>query len=273
MTDKRPILIASHPRSGTHLMLDLMRRQFPDTRSWRLWGKPLDHLYLNIERTTSDHRHFGKALTARVLERPRRALIKTHYLADFSASWVEEETGPLPAPVKEAVKNASKIYVHRDPRDVMVSYMQFLSGFRPDIAAMDLMGFMKAPHWAGRTDMLGWWVEHVRSWQDMDGVLMVSYRDLIKAPQATVKMIATHTDCKPLMQTPILPPKVTSISRTRADRLLKLAPSSTAIIADKDKFPPYDWKKTMTNSDHEWLESRAKSIMTTLGYPSFALEN
>ncbi len=41
----KPILIASHPRSGTHLTIDLLRKQFLECQSSKRLGEPLDKIY------------------------------------------------------------------------------------------------------------------------------------------------------------------------------------------------------------------------------------
>mgnify|MGYP006308750097 FL=1 len=73
-----PVLVASHPRSGTHLVMDLMRRQFPSLSNWRCFGLPLDRLYLNLERLGATERRIDPGLAARIVNRPRRALMKIH---------------------------------------------------------------------------------------------------------------------------------------------------------------------------------------------------
>ena len=38
----RPVVVASHPRSGTHLMIDVIRRHFKPCRGWKWPGRPLN---------------------------------------------------------------------------------------------------------------------------------------------------------------------------------------------------------------------------------------
>ena len=45
----KPVVVASHPRSGTHLTLDLLRKQFPACASYKLPAQPLDRLYFALE--------------------------------------------------------------------------------------------------------------------------------------------------------------------------------------------------------------------------------
>ncbi len=266
MPELQPILIASHPRSGTHLVLDLIRRQFKETRGRRLFGKPLDHLYLNLERLTSDNRPFTDAMAQKVLSKCSRPLMKTHYLADFSQTWVEEETGRLAAKWRRIADEAAVVYVHRDPREVMVSYKQFLSSTHPDVAAISLGDFLSRPHWTGTDTMLSWWVRHVEGWLSRPNILMLAYHNVVKRPEETLEAIANHTCLTPLMRKPLLPPKVTSVTRTRLDRLTSLAPASTAIIADRKRFPSVPWSKLADQQAEATLAAMAFETMARLGY-------
>ena len=272
MSKPTGILIASHPRSGTHLLIDVIRRQFPATRSWRWWGQPLDYLYFNIERSTSANRHFDQGFRKKILDRPDIPLMKTHYLADWSSTWVEGETAPLPDDVIEAVNTAAVLYIHRDPREVMVSYKQFLSAIRPDVAAMDLMAFMASDHWSGG-DMIGWWQKHVEGWLGRPGVTALSYRDLIKSPKETIERIGDVLGEAPHWRDPMLPAKVSTVSQTRRDRLFSLSPDSTGIVADRGRFPTRPWREVMSQDDHEWLEQRVGGLMQQLGYPLMAAQS
>src|SRR4051794_28399866 len=48
----RPIVVVSHPRSGTHLMMDALRLNFRECRAWKRPGEPLERLYLNLDSLT-----------------------------------------------------------------------------------------------------------------------------------------------------------------------------------------------------------------------------
>ncbi|KLI63712.1 sulfotransferase domain-containing protein [Aurantiacibacter marinus] len=264
--NSKPIMVASHPRSGTHLVLDTLRRQFPTARSQRMFGRPLDHLYLNIERLTSEFRPFSDELAGKILSAVPNPLMKTHYLADLSETWVAEETGKLAGKWREAVAGAHVLYVHRDPREVMVSYKQFLSPDHADVADITLGAFLRRPHWNGRDTMLEWWVRHVESWLAVPGIMPFGFRELTSDPHATLAAIGAHIGRTPDMREPFLPKKPSSINRQRLNRLLSLAPSSTAIIADAKRFPAPNWHVASTDDDVSYLQQIAGPLMERLGY-------
>ena len=47
--DKQPIVVSSHPRSGTHLCIDLLRRQYKACNIPKTLDRGLDDLYFSIE--------------------------------------------------------------------------------------------------------------------------------------------------------------------------------------------------------------------------------
>ena len=261
-----PILIASHPRSGTHLVLDLVRRQFRSTWSWRWWGLPLDHLYLNLERLESKHRPFSEKLAREIVNRPSRALMKTHFEAGFSESWVPEESVPPNESWLALIARAKIIYVVRHPLDVMASYHQFLAGFDPAIRAMSFQDFIRSSHWSGKIDRLGWWAEHVASWEACPNAKILRYEDIVSHTYAILSNLGAWLQEGPRYHRPYLPPKVTSITRTRIDRLLRLSPSSTAIVADRARFPSVNWQHALSTADRQWVTERIGSVLTRYGY-------
>src|SRR3954454_20906472 len=123
-TRRRPIVVASHPRSGTHLLIDSLRLNFPECRAWKRLGENLHRLYLNLDELD----RLTPAEAIAVASRCRRPVLKTHALADFSAASLI----PGPCPCDPALvawlraNAASFLYVYRDPREVMKSLHAFV---------------------------------------------------------------------------------------------------------------------------------------------------
>ncbi|MEO1292572.1 MAG: sulfotransferase domain-containing protein [Pseudomonadota bacterium] len=261
-----PVLIASHPRSGTHLLIDTLRRQFALVDCRKPWGVASDHLYVNVERTTSPRRPFDQPTVERILSRSTRALVKTHYTADFGETWSRDETAPLPEFARALVTRCLKIYVHRDPRDVMVSYLQMLASIDDAYRGLSLRAFMESPHWSGETSRLGWWCAHTEQWLARDDVTAIGFADLTRRTRETIETLGTHLGEPPLWAEPLLPPKVETVQGARWHRLFFRSPASTAIVADAERFPAEDWRTALTADDHSWLEAQAGSLMDRLGY-------
>jgi len=262
----RPVLVASHPRSGTHLVMDLFRRQFRSLDTWRLWGLPLDYLYLNLERLGAENRRFPEARAKSIVNRPRRALVKTHIQADFEAGWAADETVPPSQPWLEFVSQAHAIYVVRHPMDVMASYHQFLSGIDEKVGKLDFMSFLRSAHWDGTSTRLEWWDRHLGGWEVRKDVTVLRYEDVVGRTSETLTRVSDRLGELPAGRHPLLPPKVISIGRARVDRLLRLSPESTAIVADRNRFPAHDWRRALKNTDVSWIEERIGDTLTRFGY-------
>lgn len=124
----KPIVIASHRRSGTHLAIDLFRRQFRECRSWKFPGEPNDRLYVNLNAVLD--RKVPVSVACKILRRTAKPLLKTHRMpssnnSDTPQSFTQTELSRL-------FENTDIIYVYRDGRDVMTSYHQYRKGFDPE---------------------------------------------------------------------------------------------------------------------------------------------
>jgi hypothetical protein len=192
--------------------------------------------------------------------------MKTHYLADFSETWTSNETGSLPLRWREYIDKAVILYIHRDPRDLMVSYKQFLSGIQPGVAEMTLFEFMQSPHWTGEGDRLEWWKRHVAGWLAKPGVVSVAQRNLLKHTEREVARLAAELKESPNYRQPLLPAKRSTIMRTRMDRMLRLAPESTAILADAKRYPAEPWRSSLSLGEQQYVLDRLGSTMALLGY-------
>ncbi|MEP5151425.1 sulfotransferase domain-containing protein [Planktotalea sp.] len=262
----KPVLVASHPRSGTHVVMDLIRRQFPSTRNWRCFGLPLDHLYLNLERLGAEQRRFDEQTAKRIVNRPKRALLKTHFTADFQSGWAQDECTPPQGHWRSLGQAAKVIYVVRHPMDVMVSYHQFLSAIDASVVEMDLMRFLHSPHWDKSVDRLGWWQSHVSGWATREDVTVLRYEDVVHQTEQTLETLSTSLDDAGRRRKPLLPPKVTTLRNARLNRLLSVSPQSTAIIADRSRFPAIDWRDALTPADIDELQTRLNEELGHYGY-------
>lgn len=265
-TDKRPILVASHPRSGTHLVIDTLRRQFPQTRAWRPWGMPTDHLYFNLERATSERRPFGDQNAQKIAARASRPILKTHYLADYSQTWREDETGPMPAFSRDLIASAQTIYVLRHPVATLRSYHRFLAGIDPLYGRMDFVAFLRSPHWGGETDVIGWWARHVSGWIAREDVLLVKYEDLTHDPSGTLGRFELFLGAAPSGVLPILPPHRKSRMSVQIERILSLAPRSTAIVAPRYGALSAAAKEPLPARDIDWIGTRIGDVADEIGY-------
>ena len=130
----RPIVIFSHPRSGTHLTLDFFRRQFEECRTWKRRGEKMNRLYLSLEAVGSTWRagRMSREQASSLLRRVKRPLIKTHWAFGAGGVAPDQERGSPPTDFADWLRRvASWVYVIRDGRSVMCSYQLFRACFDP----------------------------------------------------------------------------------------------------------------------------------------------
>ncbi len=194
-----PIIVASHRRSGTHLTLDLLRRNFPACRPRMLPLENPHNAYFNIDRfepTTTMPCTRAEAL--RLLSKARRPSVKTHAEPGFA------DVPPEHAPFVRALVERSKIlYVHRDGKKVMCSMWTWRRAFDP-AARVPFAEFIRQTDGRGRSRPRVW-AEHVAAWRATDGVLSIDFDRIIKDTSALLDEIGAFIGEKPEIADPPLP--------------------------------------------------------------------
>lgn len=250
--------MASHPRSGTHLLIDFFRRQFADCAAWKYPLERLDRLYLSLD-ALSDPRHApGDRKALSILRRCRRPLLKTHALPDFSLFPFESHTAPLPRSLVESLRTrASFFYIFRDGRKVLCSY-HALTGGNTTIGQ-----FMRQE--ISGVNRVQAWVDHVSRWMDVDGVTPVKMESLIREAGRVLDKLEKVLGQPSLRNEPLLPPRATSVWASRRDRLLARCPSSTAILP-KRRVETSDWRNAFTADDRKFFFDHGGEMLSKLGY-------
>lgn len=195
----KPVLIASHRRSGTHLSLDLIRRNFPACQPRMLPLENPHHSYLNLDRFEPGHKvPCDKREALRLLSKAHRPMLKTHAEPGF------QNIDPAHAAlVKDIVDRSHVIYVSRDGKRVMCSMWTWRRVFDP-AARVPFDEFIRQTDDQGRSRVRVW-AEHVAAWRKVPGVLMVDFERIIKDTPALLKEIAEFLAEKPEPQSPPLP--------------------------------------------------------------------
>ena len=257
--DVRPIVVASHPRSGTHLLIDTLRRQFEACRSWKWPGERLDRLYCNIDELPGDGL-LDESTARRILRRTDRPLVKTHAWPGYQDGFLDTHRGGLDrAWVDWLDETATIFYVYRDGRDVLCSYQLFRRSFDPD-ARGPIGEFLRGTE--GDTNRVRRWADHVRAWRDRPDVHLVQFEALLDDPVPILQDIGETIGEPPRMKEPLLPQPFESIWESRWARLFAMRPESTAIINGESQ----DWKETFTADDRAFFQEEAGELLIELGY-------
>lgn len=212
---KHGILLLSHPRSGTHLSIDLLRKNFPNLRSRKPIFAPMSALYVSLDAvlSCSENTVPNRRVAVGLLQNAF-PIIKTHWIEeDFSnlrqrnrdvANWIE--------------KKCKRIYVIRHPLKTLASHLQFETSIGVDTTNVD--------EWL--LDRGSYWFEHVEKWTENPDTLVIRFEDIIQDTFGTLDQLAHHIEQQRIVSNHPLPAQVKGLWRHRFSRL-RLSPESTEI--------------------------------------------
>lgn len=249
----KPILIASHPRSGTHLTIDLLRKQFPECMSWKKRGEPNSKLYFALE-SIDDSNCFSEKMLQDILSRSKRPLIKTHYYPNLN------KLARIQPEIKNWIKEEADIfYIVRDGRDVICSFYSFMQTFNPE-AHCSLSQFIRNQNQSNNP--VKGWANHVKQWIAEPNVNILRFEDIVNYPYETIAKISSLLSLNPLYLEPLLPKSFKNIWESRWARLMRKKPESTAILSPNS----LNWKRSFNQEDRQFFHEQAGDVLIKFGY-------
>ena len=255
----KPIIVASHPRSGTHLTIDLLRKQFPACTSYKLPMQPLDRLYLGLEALSAPPaKSISEAQALKILKKSQRPIIKTHASASLShlsknkqhwQQWLAQE--------------ATMLYIVRDGRSVLCSLHLFMQSYDPTTRC-SLSDFLRQT--VNGKSRVKRWAHHVEQWSAYPNVHLIKFEDIFKQPRATVAKLSRILELEANYTEPFLPRPISSLWHGRWIRLTATKPESTAIIGYYKGQKPAKWKAAFNQADHDFFNAEAGNLIRRLGH-------
>ncbi len=216
----RPIVVASHMRSGTHLMIDLLRRQFADCRSWKWPGERNGMLYLPLDVLTQPVEGWSETRVLKVLHRARSPILKTHWtLPDLSnlrvhqpefADWIESD--------------GTFVHIVRNPFHVLASQWAW------DCSVGKIPQGQTRPTLQWIETAIASWVHHYGIWSQRENTTVFRYEDIISDPRGAVARLYALLGENAVMRQPLLPGKLRGPWHSRWSRIAGIRPDSTEII-------------------------------------------
>jgi hypothetical protein len=180
------VVVVSHMRSGTHLTLDLLRRNVPE----------LAPRYRNLDQLAPTHgRPIALAdFVARFAADRGLPILKTHCTPGLEEFAVDSE---VHAYVEEVIARSRLVYVLRDGRDVLVSLYHFTQSFDLDVARQSFSEFLRGEDRYFRhckelrgLDRVSAWRRHGELWLAHPQVVAVRYAELLREPARAVPRLA-----------------------------------------------------------------------------------
>lgn len=238
---KFPLVVATHMRSGTHLTIDLIRRQFRGFGGWKFPLERNDTVYLAVDSLRACCRSgpWSDKKIEKVLKRSEHVVGKLHWTTpDFS-----EVIQTQPA-VGEWLRDEAKIiYVVRNPKAVVQSLWNW------ELAVKGIRASNGPPlDWLReRFDV---WAQHVKVWTSRNGVLILRFEDLIRTPSSCIARIESFLRVEAFRFDPLLPSRSKGRWHSRFNRIFARTPLSTQIMTTK-KSTRFQWDKERTDLAQE----------------------
>ena len=253
------IFVASFPRSGTHLTIDLLRKQFKEcqVKLSILESRHRSYLTLgHLSRRNPNYISQAKALA--ILGRVEVPIIKTHETPGFREIGKENEYF-----VQQLSQKAIFFYVVRDVREVLTSLHCGLQSNSLE-ARCSFSKFIRQERegqsWPKR------WANHVQMWTSQPFVELVKYEEIIRNPAQTIEDWGKLLELEPKFEKPLLPSKCSPKNRWQ-DYWFRFTGKieSTAI----DSFFSHhksSWKTLLDYQDRCFLHQEAGNVLIDLGY-------
>jgi hypothetical protein len=257
----RPLIVASHRRSGTHMTIDFLRKQFPKTRVKKLPMKAMDRLYLNLDAVVDElhPRSVTRKEARNILLRAPHPIIKTHQ------DYIQFRNG-LKCDKLNAVidSNTPVIYVVRDFRNLVCSLQAYQKGF-DESAFVPLGEYILQADGRGRT-RIDQWKDHVESWMKCKYALFIRYEDVLMKPDQELGRIEDYLKIKADMHKPYIPPPWRNVWACRIIGRLLPSPRASTIMGRSGGVAPFKWKDSLPVDYREMVYSQLGGLLDQLGY-------
>ena len=242
-----PIVVISHPRSGTHLTIDLLRKQFLECSSYKFPFESQQHLYLAIEGFLDQNKRtrVNEKRAYNIVRRSVRPIIKLH---TYSWDILHEK---FPVWMKWIDDRGQIIYVYRDVKSVLTSFYSYAKTFGPEAKA-PISEFIRQS-FCGRKNRPAYWQEMQDLWNKKKEILRLDFDIIINETESELTKIGRYLNLNPTMKQPLLPKKVLSLTNYRLHRLFSFRPESTAILGVYNK-DSLRWQSVFNENDLHFIE-------------------
>lgn len=210
----QPVLVVTFMRSGTHLTMDLLRKQFP-IGGYKFPGEPLDALYLPLDTVVMPDED-AQAKVFSKLHRFKRPLFKSHYLSP-DLQELEADYSPFR---DWLLREGTLVYVIRHPAKVLASLYEFEKGYQK-VDDTDSWALERARAWTRHVEQ--WTRSPVRS-------KVLRFEDILRGTEETLRSLESFLHMECAFREPLLPKRLHTKWRGRLLRMFAFTSESTEIL-------------------------------------------
>ena len=256
----QPVVVNSHPRSGTHLCIDFLRRQYDQCTIKKTWNKDTDDLYFSIEGLLDASANVKSVARKglRVLKSCEAPIVKYHCYSEGTLNVKFPEW-------MDYLSQSKSIYIYRNIYEVLCSTYIYMQTFENPGKGVSLSEFIRQP-FSGAPDRVSFWVNEVNHQRFQKKTLMLSYEDIIYKTEVVLDQLDAYLGFESKRRLPLLPPKTYNIWNMRWQRLFSSYPNNTAILASYNGITKLYPDKAFSKDDLNFINGFAESTLLDLGY-------
>jgi hypothetical protein len=211
-----PVIVFTFGRSGTHMIIDLIRRQFPDFCSWKYPFELNSAVFTSLDSLVRPGMSLGEM---RRLRRAARPILMTH-------SWSEMRDrleAAHPALAHWIAERSRVVHVVRDPKAAITSAWPIHNEHarRSGVVMASAQAYVgaSAARWAADLEAM----KHTPH-------LQLRYEDIRSHPAGAVKRLSEWIGSTPRWRTPIMARPHPSTAHARVARIFSIRPDSCAAV-------------------------------------------
>ncbi|RZO53485.1 MAG: hypothetical protein EVA77_07025 [Phycisphaeraceae bacterium] len=260
-----PIVVGSHPRSGTHLTIDLIRNHIRGARGWKFPGEPLDALFVDLDWLGSPLHKGFETRAIRTFRRIPHCLIKTHTPFGWK-SWLDRaRSNPELSPWADWLRDrCSVVYVHRDGRSALCSW-HLMSKYRNEEARQPLSDWLRQSEIQTGLSRPAAWAKHLESWSS-EGVYTIDSKSVQSSPEGFLNSLCNQFGCELLDKPVALPVQWSSLFRRRLARAFCTHVESTSQMGRYLGKQPQKWQAAFSPEDRAFFHKEAGATLQKFGY-------
>lgn len=234
------ILVSSHRRSGTHFLIDSLRKNIEDAEFPNHASLPADFnlgsLFSKEEKVYTIFRRLTSVSSP--------VIIKSHLLPEECN--IQSPKDKHEELIKEIFSKSKKLYIARNGKDVLISLYKYL---KPDCSFSDFIResndhIVKELRSAQDIDSnrVAYWSYHINQWPLEDAVMQIQFSDLMHNFKPTMTEILEFLDypLPQIIEKPVIPRNLVwhGIQKKLNHFGLAALPESSSVRPNKPKAFP-----------------------------------
>jgi len=262
MNDKiraeKSIVIASHPRSGTHLLIVYIRKNIPEASVSKKRCTFNSETYIDLDDILGleEPIHKGRYGTGLMIDSP---IYKTHRLPDYEEpfQYITSIVESQKALANSLQREAKHIYVYRDLTKVMISLYQYSGEWNQGVGFSE---FIREVRGARNLSRVGFWALHMTKWCGRENTLLINFADIIAEPLKAYAAITGFCDLPSEHRAVQLPVAPKTLFEQRIKRFFSSKPESSGIFSFSNKMP----RVTLSKEDLEFMKQEVNEVNKSL---------